>query len=200
VPGQLPLRGNPVKIDHQEGQHRRYDQPEYEPFWAAAAALVWPCVGSTAYRRQGRIRGAGEKTLTGGGKTTAARAGPTEPRRTERRRQTPRALITASNTFAIREVPKRRATLATVGDLRRINLAPVEEYLEGVESGRIRSLPGFSRARGHFEPDSVNDRATDFVRDLLAERVDQEIQELYEAVNDNFGLRRREIGRESKAI
>jgi uncharacterized caspase-like protein len=119
-------------------------------------------------------------------------------RRTERRRrQTPRALITASNTFAIREVPKRRATLATVGDLRRINLAPVEEYLEGVESGRIRSLPGFSRARGHFEPDSVNDRATGFVRDLLAERVDQEIQELYEAVKDNFGLRRREIGRES---
>jgi hypothetical protein len=119
-------------------------------------------------------------------------------RRTEqRRRQTPYALITASNTFAIRDVPERSAQVATAGDLRQISLAPVKEYLEGVESGRIRSLPGFSRSRGHFEPDSVNARATDFVRTLLAERVDEEIQELYEAAKDNFGLRRREIGRES---
>lgn len=114
-----------------------------------------------------------------------------------RRRQTPLALITASNTFAIRDVPERPAQVAMAGDLRRISLAPVKEYLEGVESHRIRSLPGFSRSRGHFEPDSVNNRATDFVRALLAERVDEEIQKLYEAAKDNFGLRRREIGRES---
>jgi predicted TIM-barrel fold metal-dependent hydrolase len=37
-------------------EERRYDQPEYENFWAAAAAL-------TATRRQGKIRGAGERTL-----------------------------------------------------------------------------------------------------------------------------------------
>jgi hypothetical protein len=115
----------------------------------------------------------------------------------QRRQQTPYALITASNTFAIRDVPERPARVAMAGDLRRISLAPVKEYLEGVESGRIRSLPGFSRSRGHFEPDSVNDRATDFVCTLLAERIDEEIQKLYEAAKDNFGLRRREIGRES---
>src|ERR671922_109944 len=41
----------------------RYDQPEYEPFWAAAAALEMPLSLHTATRRQGRIRGVGERTL-----------------------------------------------------------------------------------------------------------------------------------------
>src|SRR2546422_11188917 len=44
-------------------EHRRYDQPEYEPFWAAAASLGMPLSLHTATRRQGKIRGAGGKTL-----------------------------------------------------------------------------------------------------------------------------------------
>lgn len=44
-------------------EHRRYDQPEYEPFWAAAASLGMPLSLHTATRREGKIRGAGEKTL-----------------------------------------------------------------------------------------------------------------------------------------
>lgn len=44
-------------------EHRRYDQPEYESFWAAAAGLGLPISLHTATRRQGKIRGAGEKTL-----------------------------------------------------------------------------------------------------------------------------------------
>ena len=44
-------------------EHRRYDRPEYEPFWAAAQALAMPLSLHTATRRQGKIRGAGEKTL-----------------------------------------------------------------------------------------------------------------------------------------
>ena len=44
-------------------EHRRYDQSEYEPFWAAAEALDLPLSLHTATRRQGRIREAGEKTL-----------------------------------------------------------------------------------------------------------------------------------------
>src|SRR6202047_3059540 len=42
---------------------RRYDGSEYEPFWVAAAALELPLGLHTATRRQGRIRGAGGKTL-----------------------------------------------------------------------------------------------------------------------------------------
>jgi predicted TIM-barrel fold metal-dependent hydrolase len=44
-------------------EDRRYDQPEYEPFWAAAEALGMPLSLHTATRRQGKIRGAGGKTL-----------------------------------------------------------------------------------------------------------------------------------------
>jgi predicted TIM-barrel fold metal-dependent hydrolase len=32
-------------------EHRRYDRPEYEPFWAAAAALGLPLSLHTAARR-----------------------------------------------------------------------------------------------------------------------------------------------------
>jgi len=44
-------------------EDHRYDQPEYEPFWAAAEALDMPLSLHTATRRQGKIRGAGDKTL-----------------------------------------------------------------------------------------------------------------------------------------
>ena len=44
-------------------EDRRYDQPEYENFWAAAAALDMPLSLHTATRRQGKIRGAGPQTL-----------------------------------------------------------------------------------------------------------------------------------------
>ena len=42
-------------------EDRRYDQPEYEPFWAAAASLGLPISLHTATRRQGKIRGFGEQ-------------------------------------------------------------------------------------------------------------------------------------------
>jgi predicted TIM-barrel fold metal-dependent hydrolase len=44
-------------------EDRRYDLPEYEPFWAAAESLGMPLSLHTATRRQGKIRGAGARTL-----------------------------------------------------------------------------------------------------------------------------------------
>ncbi len=44
-------------------EDRRYDQPEYEPFWAAAQSLGMPLSLHTATKRQGKIRGAGARTL-----------------------------------------------------------------------------------------------------------------------------------------
>jgi predicted TIM-barrel fold metal-dependent hydrolase len=49
-------------ITEYPAEDRRYDQPEYEPFWAAAAALDLPLSLHTATRRQGKIRGAGPGT------------------------------------------------------------------------------------------------------------------------------------------
>jgi predicted TIM-barrel fold metal-dependent hydrolase len=50
-------------ITEYPAEDRRYDQPEYERFWAAAAALDMPLALHTATRRQGKIRGAGPGTL-----------------------------------------------------------------------------------------------------------------------------------------
>src|ERR1700730_16653870 len=50
-------------ITEYPAEDRRYDRPEYERFWAAAAALEIPLTLHTATRRQGRIRGAGDKML-----------------------------------------------------------------------------------------------------------------------------------------
>jgi predicted TIM-barrel fold metal-dependent hydrolase len=50
-------------ITEYPAEDRRYDRPEYEPFWAAAAALDMPLSLHTATRRQGKIRGAGPGTL-----------------------------------------------------------------------------------------------------------------------------------------
>jgi len=44
-------------------EDHRYDLPKYEPFWSAAEALDLPLSLHTATRRQGKIRGAGERTL-----------------------------------------------------------------------------------------------------------------------------------------
>lgn len=42
---------------------RRYDHPEYEPFWAAAQALAMPLSLHTATRRQGANSGAAKRTI-----------------------------------------------------------------------------------------------------------------------------------------
>jgi len=50
-------------ITEYPAEDRRYDQAEYERFWAAAAALDMPLSLHTATRRLGKIRGAGPATL-----------------------------------------------------------------------------------------------------------------------------------------
>jgi len=44
-------------------EERRYDSPEYEPFWAAAQDLDMPLSLHTATRREGRSRGAGATSV-----------------------------------------------------------------------------------------------------------------------------------------
>src|ERR1700739_1065008 len=54
-----PPRPPGAMITEYPAEDRRYDQPEYEPFWAAAAAFNLPLSLHTATRRPGKIRGAG---------------------------------------------------------------------------------------------------------------------------------------------
>jgi len=50
-------------ITEYPAEDRRYDQSEYEPFWAAAEALDLPLSLHATTRRQGKICGAGDKAL-----------------------------------------------------------------------------------------------------------------------------------------
>ena len=116
---------------------------------------------------------------------------------TIRGNQIPRAIISASNTFAIRQVPERLALVASEGDLSSIRIVPEREYFERVESKPITSLPGFNKRRGHFVPDRVNEQTTEFVRGLATDQVDEEIQKLYHKVKSTFHLKRRDISQAS---
>ena len=116
---------------------------------------------------------------------------------TIKRHQTPQAIISASNTFAIRQVPERLALVAPDGDLSSIRLAPGREYFEQIENKPIKSLPGFNKDRGHFVSDRVSDQTTEFVRGLAGDQVDKEIQGLYHKVKSAFELKRRDISQAS---
>ena len=111
--------------------------------------------------------------------------------------QRPQAIISASNTFAIMQVPERVSLTAPEGDLSSIRIAPKREFFERIESKPIKSLTGFDKSHGHFVPDRVSDRSTDFVRSLAADQVDEEIQDLYDDVKSAFELKRRDISQES---
>ena len=50
-------------ITEYPAEDRRYDNAEYEPFWAAAQDLNMPLSLHTATRREGRSRGAGPRSV-----------------------------------------------------------------------------------------------------------------------------------------
>lgn len=105
--------------------------------------------------------------------------------------QRPRAIIDASRTFAIWQVPEAASLLSAAGDFSDIRFAPEREFFEHVQTGRIASLNGFSKKLKHFIPERVNDAATGFVRSLTEEEITDEIQALYEHAKDVFRLKRK---------
>lgn len=111
---------------------------------------------------------------------------------THRGNQTPQALITASGTFAIREVPLPSVPVREAGDLSDVRITPTSEFFEGVEEGKIQSLPGFKKGL-HFVPDNHSDSVEAFIRQRLVDQVQEETQELYEAVKKNLRLRSKDI-------
>ncbi|MFM0042160.1 caspase family protein [Paraburkholderia sediminicola] len=112
--------------------------------------------------------------------------------------QTPWAVINASGSFAIREVPVRRVLVDDAGDLSGVRITPQEEFFESADEGEIRSLPGFAK-RVHFVPETHSVAADAFVGQRLKETIQEEIQDLYELVKEIFGLRSREVPHESDA-
>lgn len=113
---------------------------------------------------------------------------------TLRARQTPQAILNASNSFRIRHVPKPPAVPADAA-LAGIKIKNNREYLEGVETGPISRLDGFQR--GYYTvPNQLSDSAENWCRRLLAERVAGELQDYYERARAALQVRRRDVRKE----
>lgn len=106
---------------------------------------------------------------------------------TVRGTQTPQAIISSSGSFRIRYVEKTPAVIVPAdAALASIVFNNDVEYLEGIETGRIRTLDGFKKI--HREPDGFSEAAEKFCRNLLSEQIGEEIQEVYqEALNELGG-------------
>jgi hypothetical protein len=112
--------------------------------------------------------------------------------------QTPQAILSASNSFRIHYVPPSAALPADAA-LAGIRLKNNGEYLEGTETGAIRNLNGFSRGY-HKVPDRLSDSADSWCNRLLADAVEDELQELYQNVRDVLHLKRKDLRKEADTL
>lgn len=112
--------------------------------------------------------------------------------------QTPQAILSASNSFRIHYVPQPPAIPADAA-LAGIRLKNNTEYLEGTETGAIRSLNGFSRGY-HKVPDRLSESADGWCNRLLADTVAEELQTLYQNARDVLGLKRKDLRKEADTL
>jgi hypothetical protein len=102
------------------------------------------------------------------------------------------AILSGSNSFGINHIPKPPAVPADAA-LAGISLRNNGEFLEGTETGQIRQLPGFSRAKKHTVPTEASGSAEAWCQRLLTDRVAEELQELYEAARKALNARKKDV-------
>ncbi len=103
--------------------------------------------------------------------------------------QTPQAILSGSNSFQIHHIPPAAPANAVFAG---ITLENTNEFLEGIETGKIRNLPGFSSGK-HKVPTDLNDYAEAWCQRLLTERLAEELQELYEVSRSALKARRKDV-------
>ncbi|WP_321966880.1 caspase family protein [Burkholderia cepacia] len=105
--------------------------------------------------------------------------------------QTPQAILSGTNSFQIRYVPRAPAVPADEA-LAGITLRNSSEFLEGTETGEIRTLAGFKRGY-HTVPTEASESAEAWCQRLLTEQVADELQELYETSRKALNARRKDV-------
>lgn len=109
--------------------------------------------------------------------------------------QRPQAILNASGSFKIHHVMEE-ATEPLDASLSSIKLRNTSVYLEGVKTGAIRSLEGFSAAKRHRVPSDHNDAAELWCRRLLDEQVAEYLQHIYDTSKSALKGGRRRVGKE----
>lgn len=102
--------------------------------------------------------------------------------------QTPRAILSSAQTFRIRHVPEPAVVTADLADLRLTN---TDVYLEGVETGLIRSLPGFD-SRSHRVPKAHSASVDAWIERLMKEDLEGELDDLLATAKKALGFGRRD--------
>lgn len=105
--------------------------------------------------------------------------------------QTPQAILSGTNSFQILYVPRAPAVPADEA-LAGITLRNNSEFLEGTETGEIRTLAGFKRGY-HTVPTEASESAEAWCQRLLTEQVADELQELYETSRKALNARRKDV-------
>ena len=104
--------------------------------------------------------------------------------------QTPRAILSAPQSFRIRHVQKPTGPAAmSLADLKLKNR---DAYLEGVETGPIRSLDGFSTAKNHTVPKTASAGVDAWVERLMQSDLQAELDEMRTRAKSALGITRRE--------
>lgn len=102
--------------------------------------------------------------------------------------QTPRAVLNSAHTFRIRHVPEPPAVTADLADLALTN---TDVFLEGVETGSIRSLPGYD-SRSHHVPKKHSSTVDAWIERLMKEGLEEELDDLLASSKKALGFGRRD--------
>jgi len=108
--------------------------------------------------------------------------------------QNPIVHSSASNRFFICKVNNAEAEITPENDFTNLSFKPEAIFFSHVETRAYSKLPGFSKSKGHFVPDSVNKKSTEFARELIREEVADEIESYYQDAKRFFKLRRDDFG------
>lgn len=102
--------------------------------------------------------------------------------------QTSRAVLNSAHTFRIRHVPEPPAVRADLADL---GLTNTDVFLEGVETGMIRSLPGYD-SRSHSVPKKHSGSVDAWIERLMKEGLEEELDDLLASAKKALGFGRRD--------
>ena len=108
--------------------------------------------------------------------------------------QIPQAVLSGSNSFRIRHLSSPPAVPADRA-LANISLRNNSEYLEGIETGEIKNLDGYTRGF-HTVPTEPSASADGWCQRLLSDRVSEELQEIYEVARQALKARRKDVRKE----
>lgn len=108
--------------------------------------------------------------------------------------QTPVARTSASNRFVICEVKEEDQPTPPENDFTALSFKPDSTFFSHIETRAYDRLPGFSRSKRHFVPDTLNASSAEFARSLLEEEITEEIEDYYREAKRIFRLRRDDIG------